>query len=65
MKDEVIEFLKKAWSLLNEEPMKSRESALTMTKIDEAILWRQKDLDRVKHDKFYPYPDDSETVSMT
>lgn len=43
--DEVIEYLKQARDRALGEVMKSRELSLVVTKIDEAILWRQRDLE--------------------
>ena len=44
MNDEVLWHLREARAILNDELPKSRESAIVITKIEEAILWRQENL---------------------
>jgi len=44
MNDEVLGHLREARAILNDELPKSRESAIVITKIEEAILWRQENL---------------------
>lgn len=41
MKDDVLGYLREAKSLLYEQKIQSRENSITITKIDEAILWRK------------------------
>lgn len=44
MGDEILGFLREARASALTDPAKSRELSLVITKIDEAILWRQFDL---------------------
>lgn len=44
MGDEILGYLREARAAALSDPMKSRELSLVVTKIDEAILWRQFDL---------------------
>lgn len=47
MNDDVLGHLREAKALLNDEQKEgkgSRETALVITKIDEALLWRQENL---------------------
>lgn len=44
MNDEVLGHLREARAILNDELPKSRESAIVIAKIEEAILWRQENL---------------------
>jgi len=47
MYDDVLGHLREARAILNDETKKgygSRETALVITKIDEALLWRQENL---------------------
>lgn len=44
MADSVLGFLQDAREMALNDPAKSRELSLVITKIDEAILWRSEDL---------------------
>lgn len=42
--DDILGFLREARAAALEDTAKSRELSLVLTKIDEAILWRERDL---------------------
>lgn len=51
MKDDVLGHLREAKAILNDEVREgkgTREVSLVITKIDEALLWREKDLSMKK-----------------